>query len=151
MDPELFWLDGWFDEEKEGGIRESRPAYNTDLAENDLVAWKNAIDLAVVVYDVTERWPNSETYGLSSQVRRAAVSVPANIAEGQGRNGKKEFLRFLYISMGSLREVETLLVVARRVGLLDEAAFDKVAKSCLQARKPLRGLINHLEKGVTTQ
>ncbi|MEZ4505131.1 MAG: four helix bundle protein [Thermomicrobiales bacterium] len=151
MDPELFGLTVGSEEEKEGGIRESRPAYNTDLAENDLVAWKNAIDLAVVVYDVTERWPNSENLRTLESSASGCSIGPANIAEGQGRNGKKEFLRFLYISMGSLREVETLLVVARRVGLLDEAAFDKVAKSCLQARKPLRGLINHLEKGVTTQ
>ncbi len=146
MDSELFWYPDLGDEEEFEGVRERRSSYSTDLSQNDLVAWKNAIDLAVVIYEVTRSWPKSETYGLTNQIRRAAVSVAANIAEGQGRTGSREFLRFLSISLGSLREVETHLVVARRIGYVEDADFERAAHACLNARKPLRGLINHLNK-----
>ena len=145
-DPELFWYYEQSEARKQVGIQEPRASYSTDLAHNDLIAWKNAIDLAVVVYEVTKAWPRTKTYGMTNQTRRAAVSVAANIAEGQGRASKKEFLHFLHISQGSLREVETNIVVARRIGFLDERSFDGVASACMNARKPLRGLINHLSK-----
>ncbi|HET9660154.1 MAG TPA: four helix bundle protein [Thermomicrobiales bacterium] len=148
-DPELFWYFEQSEASDYGGIREPRGSYNTDLAQNDLIAWKNAIELAVVVYEVTKSWPRAESYGLTSQTRRAAVSVAANIAEGQGRASKKEFLHFLHIAQGSLREVETHLVVARRVGLLDDSAFSRATHACMHSRKPLRGLINHLNEDRT--
>jgi len=116
MDPELFWC---FENEEDDdfeGVSEPRASYSVDLSQNDLVAWKNAIDLAVVTYEISRSWPRAETYGLTSQIRRAAVSVAANIAEGQGRRGRKEFLHFLNIAIGSLCEMETHLVVARRIG-----------------------------------
>ena len=71
----------------------------------DLIGWQKAMDLVEVVYHLTKRFPSEELYGLTSQVRRAAVSVPSNIAEGQGRNSTNEFARFLSIAHGSLREV----------------------------------------------
>lgn len=146
MDPELFWyFDQGGDSEFEG-IQEPRAAYSADLAQNDLIAWKNAIELAVVIHEISRNWPGEEMYGLTSQIRRASVSVAANIAEGQGREGVKEFLYHLSIAQGSLREVETHLVIARRYGYVSENEFARAAQACLNSRKPLRGLINHLRK-----
>jgi len=84
----------------------------------ELVAWKDAKALAVAVYAVSRRLPADERYGLTSQLRRAAVSVSTNIAEGTGRGGDKELIRFLQIARGSSREVESLLEVARELGYL---------------------------------
>jgi four helix bundle protein len=84
-----------------------------------LNAWKQAMELVVSVYSITKTFPQSEQYGLVSQLRRAAVSVPANIAEGAARNGSKEFLHFLGISSGSLSELDTLIDLARQLGYVD--------------------------------
>ena len=84
-----------------------------------LNAWKQAMDLVVGVYTLTARFPQSEQYGLVSQLRRAAVSVPANIAEGAARNGSKEFLHFLGIASGSLSELDTLIDLARQLGYVE--------------------------------
>ncbi|MHB1053573.1 MAG: four helix bundle protein [Thiobacillus sp.] len=81
-----------------------------------LNAWKQAMELVVSVYSVTATFPQHEQYGLVSQLRRAAVSVPANIAEGAARNGSKEFLHFLGIASGSLSELDTLIDLARQLG-----------------------------------
>ena len=85
-----------------------------------LVAWKEAMALVRVVYEATRAFPAEETYGLTAQLRRAAVSVPSNVAEGAGRDGHKEFLRFLSIARGSLSEVETQLLIAADLGYLPE-------------------------------
>src|SRR5262245_9064026 len=82
---------------------------------SDLVAWQKAMDLVEAVYQATAMFPKDELYGLSSQLRRAAVSIPSNIAEGQGRHTAGEFTRFLSIALGSLREVETQILIARRL------------------------------------
>ena len=92
----------------------------------DLVVWKNGIDLARSVYRITTSFPVEERYGLTSQMRRSAVSVPANIAEGAGRGTAKELLHYLYVSRGSLCELETLSIVAQESGILcdeDEQAL----------------------------
>ncbi len=83
---------------------------------HDLLAWQQSISLVKEIYRLTESFPQSELYALTSQMRRAAVSVPANIAEGMGRNSTKELLRFLAIARGSLSELETYLVLAREPG-----------------------------------
>jgi len=80
----------------------------------DLVVWQKSIEFVELIYDVTEQLPREELYGLSSQIRRAAISVPSNIAEGQRRKNVKEFIQFLYIADGSLAEVETQLIIIRR-------------------------------------
>ena len=85
----------------------------------DLDVWKRSMKLATVVHRLTSFWPNNEQYGLTSQVRRAAVSVPSNIAEGAARASAKDFCRFLDIAQGSLAEVETQLELAERVGIVD--------------------------------
>src|SRR5436305_7707459 len=82
----------------------------------DLIVWQRAMDLVVAVYRFTAALPKQETYGLVSQMRRASVSIPSNIAEGQGRGGSPEFVRFLHIAHGSLRELETQVFICDRLG-----------------------------------
>ena len=82
----------------------------------DLKIWQSGIELVETVYKVTSVFPASELYGLTSQMRRAAVSVPSNIAEGAARQGEKEFIHFLYIALGSLSELETQCFIAQRLG-----------------------------------
>src|SRR5689334_7896665 len=85
---------------------------------SDLIVWQKAMDFAELVYAATQSWPRDELYGLTSQVRRAAVSVPSNIAEGQGRLSTKEFIHHISIARGSLLEVETQLLLAQRLGYI---------------------------------
>ncbi len=87
----------------------------------DLIVWQKAMTLAVAVYRLADAFPRSEQFGLTSQVTRAAVSIPANIAEGRGRTGLREFANFLSIARGSLAELDTLLDFAVRLGYLTEA------------------------------
>lgn len=82
----------------------------------DLEVWKQSMDLATEVYELTKSYPQNEMYGLVSQMRRAAVSIPSNIAEGQGRKNPKEFSQFLHIAKGSLSELDTQLELSRRLG-----------------------------------
>lgn len=97
-----------------------------------LKAWQQAMELVVAVYRTSSSFPQNEQYGLSSQIRRAAVSVPANIAEGFARNGSKELLHFLSIASGSLSELDTLIELAHQLGYVNEpdelnAKVDNVA------------------------
>jgi four helix bundle protein len=85
----------------------------------DLIVWQKAIDLVEDVYQVTARFPREELYGLTIQLRRAAVSIPSNVAEGHGRASTRDFLHFLSISHGSLKEVETQIIVAERLKYID--------------------------------
>lgn len=87
----------------------------------ELEVWKKAMDLVVACYRTSEGFPKSEAYGLVTQLQRAAVSVPANIAEGQGRNHTKEFINHLSIAYGSLMEIETHLQIAERLGYIEQA------------------------------
>jgi four helix bundle protein len=104
------------------------------------------MDLVSAVYETTRTWPRDELYGLTNQIRRAAVSVPSNLAEGQGRNGDREFLQHLSIAHGSLREVETQLRIAARLGYLDQATLERLLSLCEQTGRPLRGLILRLRE-----
>jgi four helix bundle protein len=92
----------------------------------DLVVWQEAMDLVVLVYRTSGDCPKQEQYGLTSQIRRAAVSVPANVAEGQGRRTNRDFRDFLSIAHGSLREVETHACIANRLGYLPEQELAKL-------------------------
>jgi four helix bundle protein len=87
----------------------------------DLVAWQQAVDLVVEVYKFTQQWPREELYGLTSQARRAGTSVAANIAQGYGRDNLGSYLQFLRIAQGSLKELETHIIVAQRIGLAGDA------------------------------
>jgi four helix bundle protein len=88
------------------------------LNHKDLILWRKALDLAVVVHQSCTALPRSETYGLVSQLRRAATSIPSNIAEGYARRSAKEFIYFLHVARGSMAELETPLLLAQRVGYL---------------------------------
>lgn len=97
----------------------------------ELDIWKKGIDLAEMIYRLTANFPSEEKYGLVSQLRRAAVSFPSNIAEGSARNSNKEFIQFLHISLGSLAELETQLIIAQRIGykLTEENVFPVIEET----------------------
>ena len=108
-----------------------------------LDVWQMAMDLVIEIYRITERFPKEEKYGLSNQVRRAAVSVPSNIAEGAARQTKKEFVNYLHIAQGSLSELDTQLEVARRLAFLDGKIWEDLDKVLQRVDKMLTGLIRH--------
>jgi len=114
----------------------------------DLEVWQKAMDLSVECYRVTKGFPKDELFGMTSQIRRAAASIPANIAEGQGRPGTKEFLNFLGIARGSLMEVETHLILCQRVGLLPETELTKLLSLTDQVSRMLAGLRKSLQRRV---
>ena len=107
----------------------------------DLDVWKDSIELVVEIYKVTKGFPREETYGIISQLRRASVSVAANISEGAARGYTKEFVRFLRISQGSLSEVETLLYISMRLNYLDENIEKSVQGRIHKTNAQLCGLI----------
>jgi four helix bundle protein len=109
-----------------------------------LGVWQKAYEMTVEVYRLAKKFPKSETYGLTSQIQRAAVSVPANIAEGYDRNHKKEYLQFLFIARGSLGELETLLTLAKDLGYLSEDDYRAVDAKRAEAARMLQGLIKSL-------
>ena len=112
----------------------------------DLKIWQLGMDLAVGCYELTKSFPQSELYGLTSQIRRAATSIPANIAEGQGRQHTKEFLHFLSIARGSLKELETHLILSERVGLLPNVALQERLRLTEEISRMLTGLRKALER-----
>ena len=111
----------------------------------DLKAWQIAVELADDVYSLTENWPSREQFGITSQARRAAVSVPANIAEGQGRLGRKEFRHHLSIAYGSLCELETLIHLATRRGFCSQPLENGILAKSNEAGRIIRGLLKSLD------
>jgi len=107
----------------------------------ELDAWKRSIDFVVQIYKLTKEFPSGEFYGLSSQLRRASVSIASNIAEGSGRNSSKELVHFLHLSLGSLSEVETQLIIGRKLNYFQDLDYYLNQLVCI--RKPLTGLIKH--------
>lgn len=110
----------------------------------DLNAWISARQLCAEVYSLTQKFPSSEQFGLTNQLRRAVVSVASNIAEGHGRQYKKETIQFLYTSKGSLNEVETQLILATDLKFLKEDELNKVLATLDSTRKQLLGFIKFL-------
>ncbi len=109
----------------------------------ELIVWQKAISLCVRVYQVTDSFPKSEIYGLTSQIRRSAVSIPSNIAEGHSR-GKKEFIQFLRIAFGSGAELETQLLIALKIKYLTEKQYEDLMFLLEEVMKMLNGLISSL-------
>ncbi|MBE0464418.1 four helix bundle protein [Halomonas colorata] len=109
----------------------------------ELRVWQQVMDLVEQVYGITKLFPDDERYGLISQMRRCAVSVPSNIAEGAARGSTQEFIRFLYISQGSFSELETQLLIAQRLKYLENISVTLSAIN--QASAQLGGLIKHLK------
>jgi four helix bundle protein len=115
----------------------------------DLIAWQKAKALATQIYRASENFPRAETYGLTSQLRRAAVSVPSNIAEGRGRLTKGEFCHFLGQARGSLLELETQLAISVDLDFLREAEFKQLQESSSEVFRILNGLIESMHKAGT--
>ena len=113
---------------------------------HDLLVWQQAITLVKSIYDMTSGFPQHEIYGLTSQMRRSAVSVPSNIAEGAGRGSNKDFLKFLTIARASLCELETQLIIAFELGYIKKE--NDVMKNMDQLFRLLSGLMNSVKKRV---
>jgi four helix bundle protein len=112
----------------------------------DLVVWQKAMDFVEAIYRNTACFPKEEIYGITSQLRRAAVSIPANIAEGQGRHSKREFRRFTMIAHGSLREAETHIMIAERLRYLDREFVQSLMSNAAEIGRLLIGLANALAR-----
>jgi four helix bundle protein len=107
----------------------------------DLDVWNEGIELVAKVYEIVQNFPKEEIYGLVEQIKRSAISIPSNIAEGAARNSKKEFLKFLSISIGSISELETQLIIADKIGFLpNKEIFSLIERE----RYKLLGLIRYL-------
>jgi len=111
----------------------------------DLDVWKLAVDFVKNVYDITGKFSSTEIYALTSQIRRSAVSIPSNIAEGQGRNSAKEFRQFLAVSLGSLAELETQLIISQKIGYINTEELSPLQTSVDVIRKMLKALSNSLK------
>ena len=111
----------------------------------DLKVWQVAMQLATVVYTLTHSFPKSEAFGLTSQMQRAAVSVPSNIAEGHARDSTKEFLRFISIAMGSLAEIETQIILAHKLNYIEERKLAELLERTGEVGRMLRGLQHSLK------
>ncbi len=110
-----------------------------------LKVWQKAADFVVLIYEVSGRFPQREIYGLTSQIRRAGVSISGNIAEGSGKFSDAEFKRFLCISYGSVKEVETCLIMCDRLRYLGSGEFEILLNDCCEISKMLAGLIKYFE------
>jgi four helix bundle protein len=106
----------------------------------DLVVWQSGIKLAKAIYQATGSFPREEQYGLTSQLRRAAVSIPSNIAEGHNRGFTKEYIHFLAVALGSLAEIETQVILSRELNHLDEGTSVRILTECESLGRRLRSL-----------
>lgn len=105
-----------------------------------LEAWSKGVDLVVDLYKATDRFPKEERFGLTSQIRRAAISVPSNLAEGAGRHSRKEFGYFISNAQGSASELDTELIIAHRLGYLSESAFAELMSKLQRIGRLITGL-----------
>ena len=116
----------------------------------ELQVWQKAMDLVVEIYKISKLLPKEEVYGISDQLRRSAVSIPSNIAEGQSRNSAKEFIQFLSIARGSLAELETQLLICTKVNILSEDNIAEAQNITTEVGKMIKGLMNKLNSQLTT-
>jgi len=110
-----------------------------------ILVWQKSISLVTKIYKVTRTFPKEETFGLTSQIRRSSVSIPSNIAEGSGRESNKDFLRFLYISLGSLFEMQTQLEIAKNIIYINEEEFNLLYEDSREIERMLASLIKKLK------
>jgi four helix bundle protein len=111
----------------------------------DLKIWQQGINLVKTIYGETKNYPKEEVYGVVSQIRRATVSVPANIAEGQARGGTKAFMQFLNIAKGSLAELETLMIISRELDYAKTESSTAIEEECQSLTRQITALINRLK------
>src|SRR5438128_2266553 len=126
------------------GQNSSTKELETMRPHQKLEVWIKALELVTDVYKDTESFPKEERYGLTSQIRRAAVSIPANIAEGAGRYSSKEFAHFLSNAQGSASELETELIISNRLGYLDETSFSQLIAQLERIGRLITGLSKHV-------
>ena len=111
-----------------------------------LDVWKLSMDLVTAIYKLTDNFPEKEIYCLTNQIRRAAISIPSNIAEGAARNTKREFVNFLHIAQGSLSELDTQIEIAKKLGYLKENDWKSLDEVMIRIDKMLSGLINNVKR-----
>ena len=111
----------------------------------DLDVWNLSIDLVKDVYKIAKNFPKDEIYGLTSQIKRAVISIPSNISEGASRQSHKEFIQFLYIALGSSSEVETQLIIAKELEFFKGKEIEIIFEKIDRIKRMLNGLINHLK------
>jgi len=116
----------------------------------DVIAWQKAMDLVTLIYTITDDFPRKEMYGLTRQVRDAALSVPSNIAEGKGRQTKRDYVQFLFRARGSLYEVQTQLEAAKRLKFLDAARFEVTDSLAMETGRVLNGLIRSVQRQIAS-
>ena len=107
----------------------------------DLRAWQKGHELVLTIYNITKQFPKEEMFGLTNQLRRAVVSITSNIAEGFSRQSYKEKVRFYFMSLGSLTEIQSQLLIAKDISYITKEDFDKIAKQTVEVSKVLNGLI----------
>jgi four helix bundle protein len=112
----------------------------------DLLVWQKAMDLCMEIHGAALLFPKQEMFGLTAQINRAVVSIPSNIAEGQGRRTTADFIHFLSIARGSLNEVETQLTLSLRYGYIEAGDHDVLLEQCFEIGRMLNGLIDSLER-----
>jgi four helix bundle protein len=112
----------------------------------DLLVWQKAVDFVVRLYEVTRSFPKEEVYGMTGQLRRAAISIPSNIAEGHGRGSTGDYLRFLGMAQGSTSEVETQIVIASRLQYLTKENGDELLSDLSEIGRMLNGLVSSLKR-----
>jgi four helix bundle protein len=117
---------------------------NAVKSHRDLIVWQRSMTLAIIVYRLSGAFPQSEAYGLRAQIHRAAVSVPSNIAEGHARRSRRDFTRFISISLGSLAEVDTQLILATELGYCDRDSVAEAFALIEECQKMLHGLLRAL-------
>ena len=111
---------------------------------HDLIVWQRSVDFVVKIYELTKNFPSDERYGLRSQIRRAAVSIPSNIAEGQARNTKATFANHIDIALGSAAELETQLTIVIKIGYIGKNDFDDLISELTEINRMLYGLLRRL-------
>jgi four helix bundle protein len=114
----------------------------------DLDVWNRGIDLVTMIYKITNEFPKEEIYSLTNQIRRAAISIPSNIAEGAARNSTKEFIHFLFISLGSVAELETQIYLSVKLNYIESSASSTIQDELIKLRQMILGLIRYLENKI---
>jgi four helix bundle protein len=109
----------------------------------DLTVWQESIKLVKEIYSLTSEFPKEEVYSLTAQIKRAAISIPSNIAEGAARDSNKEYIHFLYIALGSVAELDTQLIIAGGLNFIDEKDFNEISEKLDSIGKMLSGLIKY--------
>ena len=118
---------------------------NSMKSHKDLEVWKRSVALVKTIYELTKQFPKEELYGITNQIRRSAVSIPSNIAEGAARNHNKEFIQFLYIALGSISELETQIIISEKLIYLNNASSENIQKELIELKNMTLGLIKYLK------